>query len=566
MSPEVTPITAFLSEFYEPDLKSGSGTHTLIHFSQGDPQRLDLFGERDGKGMINALLTDSPAIRVADKPSGHGSGHTLDVRKFRRFGRDFGEPVQSKDPIYDEFPTYLAEDLLVTHLSSSPASPLSHDLLPPPSRSEVCNLFSEDETTAVRDFLRVWGSNKRVKKCPSNLHMGEDEIPGTQSDDDYSWEAVEVEDGIGDSASCSMLLHEVSQMVGIPLGESTPPGPDALGRLIQDNESSQILGLPSYQSPALVRSPSVFPDDVKVCNRDSFGSCQHVDQPLDVAPRHSVTSGSVAGSNTSTRGDQVYAVAAKLMDVPVILATTSNEAYSVDSCDLVLHRQPSPRRARSNDSNLRRRGQIFNVEKQVMHAASDSAVDLYRSYVATRDPPPLPPLPAPSVRRVSALDRLETSLSKLKAHNPHQRKSSKVEKANAPSEDRRSSLFATPRERKHQSSVTARLPDSRSGHGRHFSSPMSDVTPRQSHRKVPRAETGPFDARLQERAAKLFPYPENQELNMRSFMEMDVAPPQPPPPRRTSKLGKVAARLSRGITSWGRNITGLGSRGVKESS
>lgn len=564
----MTPITAFLSEFYEPDLKSGSGTHTLIHFSQGDPQRLDLFGERDRKGTINALLADYPVRRVADDPSRHDSGHTLDARKSRRFGRDFGELVQSKDPIYDEFPTYIAKDLPVTCLSSSPPSPLSHDLLPPPPRSEVCNLFSEYETTAVREFLRVWGSNKRVKECPSNLQMGEDEAPGTQNDDDYSWEAADVEDGVGDSASCSMLLHEVSQMVGIPLEESAPSGPDTLGP-IQDNESSQILGLPSsYQSAALVRSPSVLPDDANVCDRDSLGYCQHVDQPLDVAPRHSATSGSVAGRNTSTRGDQVYTVAAKSMDVPVILATTSNEAYSVDSCDLVLHRQLSPRRVRSNDSNIKRRGQIFNVEKQVTHAASDSAVDLHRSYVPTRDPPPLPPLPAPSVRRVSALDRLETSLSKLKAHNPHQQKSTKVEKANAPSEDRRSSPFATPRERKHQSSVTARLPDSRSGHGRHFSSPMSDVIPRQNHRKVPRAETGPFDARLQERAAKLFPYPEpeNQELSMKSFMEMDVAPPQPPPPRRISRLGRVAARLSRGITSWGRNITGLGSRGVKESS
>ncbi|KAG1816045.1 uncharacterized protein BJ212DRAFT_1481123 [Suillus subaureus] len=599
-SPEVTPITAFLSEFYEPDSKSGGGTHTLVRLSRDDPRRLDLFGERDGKGMRNTMLTESPVSCAADEsspplpdemhlietptpisltaascaPSNHGSGHTLEVRKSRRFGRDFGEPVRSKDLIYDEFPTYLAKDLPVTRLSSSPPSPLSHDLLPPPSRSEVCNLFSEDETTAVREFLRVWGSNKRVKESPSILQMGEDEAPGTQSDDDYSWEAAEVEDGVGDSASCSMLLHEVSQMVGIPLERSTvegqssiastPPGPDTLGQLIQDShEGSQILGLPSsYQSAALVRSPSVLPDGANVCDRASSGSCQRVDQPLDVVPQHSVTFGSFVGSNGSIREDQVDAVAVKSMDVPVILATTSNEAHSVDPCDLVLHRQLSLRKARSTDSNLRRRGQIFNVEKQVMHAASDGAVDLYTPYVPTRDPPPLPPLPAPSMRRVSALDRLETSLSRLKAHNSHQRKSVEVEKANALSEDQRLSPFTTLRERKHQSSVTARLPDSRSGHGRHFSSPMADVAPHQNHRKAPRTENGPVNARLQERAAKLFPYPENRELTIRSFMEMDVVPPPPPPPRRTSRLGRVAARLSQGITNWGRNITG--SRGVKE--
>ncbi|KAG1890305.1 hypothetical protein F4604DRAFT_657986 [Suillus subluteus] len=602
-SPEVTPITAFLSEFYEPDSKSGSGTHTLVRLSRDDSQRLDLFGEKDGKGMRNTMLTESPVSCVADEaspplpdeihltetptpislsaascaPSKHGSGHTPDVRKSRRFGRDFGEPGRSKDLIYDEFPTYLAKDLPVTRLSSSPPSPLSHDLLPPPSRSEVCNLFSEDETTAVREFLRVWGSNKRVKESPSKLQMDEDEAPGAQSDDDYSWEAAEeAEDGVGDSASCSMLLHEVSQMVGIPFERSTvegqssiastPPGPDTLGQLIQDShESSQILGLPSsYQSAALVRSPSVLPDDANVYDGAPSGSCQRVDQPLDVVPQHSVTSGSVMGSNASIREDQVDAVAPTSMDVPVILATTSNEAYSVDPCDLVLHRQLSLRRARSTDSNLRRHGQIFNVEKQVMHVASGGAVDLYTSYVPTRDPPPLPPLPAPSVRPVSALDRLETSLSRLKAHNSHQRKSSEVAKANTPSEDRRPSPFTTRRERKHQSNVTARLPDSRSGHGRHFSSPMTDLAPHQNHRKAPQAETGPVSARLQERAAKLFPYPQNQESTIRSFMEMDVVPPPPPAPRRTSRLGRVAARLSQGITNWGRNITG--SRCVRESS
>lgn len=299
-----------------------------------------------------------------------------------------------------------------------------------------------------------------------------------------------------------------------------------------------------------------------MCERASSGPYQRVDQPLDVTHQHSVTSFSVTESNASIREDQ--AVAVKSMDVPVILTTTSNEAYSVDSCDSVLHQQLSLRRAKSTDSNLRRRGQIFNVEKQVPHAASSGAVDLYTSYVPTRDPPPLPPLPGPSARRVSALDRLETSLSKLKAHNSHQQKSSKVEKANVRSEDRRPSLFTTPRERKHQSSVAPHLPDSRSGHGRHFSSPMANVAPHQNHRKAPRAETRPVNARVQERAAKLFPYPENRELSMRSFMEMDVVPPPPPPPRRISRLGRVAARLSQGITNWGRNITGF--RGVKESS
>lgn len=595
-SPEVTPITAFLSEFYEPDSKLGSGTHTVVRVSRGDPQRLNLFGERDEKGMRDTMLTGSPVSCVAIEaspllpdeihltgastptslttesytPSKHGSGHTLDTRKSRRFCRDFGEPVLSKDPIYDEFPTYLAKDLPVTRLSSSPPSPLSHDLLPPPSRSEICNLFSEDETTAVREFLRVWGSNKRVKESPSKLRMGQDEVPGIPSDDDYSWEATDLEDGVEDPASCSMLLHEVSQMVGIPSEQSTvegqssiastPPGPDTLGRLLQDShEGSQSLDLPSYHHSAALASNSNFlPDGANVCERASSSSCRR-----GAAPQHSVASCSVAERNSSIREDRVNTVAMKKMDVPVILTTISNEAYSVDSCDLVLH-QRSLRREKSTDSNLRRRGQIFNVEKQVLHAASSSAVDLCTSYVPTRDPPPLPPLPAPSARRVSALDRLETSLSKLKAHNSHQRKSSKVEKANVPLEVRRPSPFTTPRERKHQSSTAAHLPDPRSGHGRHFSSPTADIAPRQNHRKAPRAETGPVNARLQERAAKLFPYPENQELTMRSFMEMDVVPPPPSSPHRTSRLGRVAARLSQGITNWGRNITGF--RGVKESS
>ncbi|KAG1760499.1 hypothetical protein EDD22DRAFT_954874 [Suillus occidentalis] len=571
-SPEVTPITAFLSEFYEPDSKSGSGTHTVVRLSRGDPQRLDLFGERDGKVScvdeeaslplpndihLTGTATSISLTAESCAPPKHGSGHTLDVRKSRRFCRDFGEPVRFKDSICDEFPT--------------PQLPPNHDLPLPPSRSEVCNLFSEDETTAVREFLRVWGSNKRVRESPSKLRMGE-EAPGIQSDDDYSWEAAEVEDGVGDFASCSMLLHEVSQMVGIPSDTSTvegqssvastPPGPDTLGRFLQDSHgSSQNLDLPSsYHSAALARNPDFLPDDV--CERASSGFHQRVDQPLDVAPQHSVTSFSVTENNASIREDQ--GVAVKSMDVPVILTTTSDEAHSVDSCDSDLHQQLRLRRAKSTDSNLRRRGQIFNVEKQALHAASSGAVDSYTSYVPTRDPPPLPPLPGPSTKRVSALDRLETSLSKLKAHNSHQRKSSKVERVNARSEDRRPSPLTTPRERKHQSSVAVHLQDSRSGHGRHFSNPMPNVTPHKSHRKAPRAETKPVNAHLQERAAKLFPYPENRELSMKSFMEMDVVPPPPPPPHRMSRLGRVAARLSQGITNWGRNITGF--RGVKESS
>lgn len=582
-SPVVTPITAFLSEFYEPDSRSDSGAHT-----RGDPQRLDLFGERDGKSMGNKQLSESPFSHMADEtspplpdeihltkptpmsliaagcaPSEHGSGKIPpDVRKSRRFCRDFGEPVWSKD-LHDEFPTYLAKDLPVTPLSSSPPTPLSHDILPRPSRSDACNLFSEDETTAVREFLRVWGSNNRMKELPSKPQISE--APGTQSDDDYSWEAAEVEDSVGDPTSCSMLLHAVSQMVGLPFENttmenrasiaSTPPELDILGRLTQDSHGiSQILHLSSpRQSAALVRSPSILPDSdgANVSDSASSDACQRVDQPLDVTPQPSVTSGSVTGSNASTCEDQVDVVAAKSMNVPVILATSSNEAP--------LHRQLSLRRART-DSNLRRRGQIFNIEKQVIHAASTGTVDLYRSYLPTRDPPPLPPLPAPSIRRVSALDRLETSLSRLKSHNSHQRKSSRVEKVNAPSDDRKPALSTTPRERKHQSSA-ARIPDSRSGHGRHFSSPMPED---QNHRKAPRVETGPINGRLQERAAKLFPCPENRELTMRSFMEMDVVPPKAPPPRRISRLGRVAARLSQGITNWGRNITG--SRGVKESS
>ncbi|KAG2116815.1 hypothetical protein DEU56DRAFT_931755 [Suillus clintonianus] len=120
--------------------------------------------------------------------------------------------------------------------------------------------------------------------------------------------------------------------------------------------------------------------------------------------------------------------------------------------------------------------------------------------------------------KILASKKTETSLSvsRLKTHNSHQRKSSWVEKANAPSDDRKPPLSTTPRERKHQSSVAARILDSRSGHGHHFSSPM----------------------------------PEDH--------------PKALPPRRISRLGRVAARLSQGMTDWGRNITGF--RGVKESS
>ncbi|OAX35303.1 hypothetical protein K503DRAFT_802929 [Rhizopogon vinicolor AM-OR11-026] len=602
--PNGTPITEFLSEFYDPyhDSNPDSGANRLMKLAGDDIRRLDLVGERDGKSMRNERLPELPVSCVADDagpsfpdevdltksltsmPSGLGSWHApVDVRKSRRFCRDFGELSRSHDHtlIRNEFPIHLAKDLPVTHSTSSPSFPPKHHPLRPPSRSEVCKLFSEEETATVREFLRIWGSNNRVKVPRSKPAPNEDAAP--DGDGDYSWEA-ETEDSVWDPTPCSALLHEVGQMVGLPLEQptmgdqssisSTPPGLGTPSRLAQDDPGiSQGLdsSFPSsYQSAALIRGPRILSDSggADVGERTSSGVGQHVDQPLDVAPRASLTYGLLAENNTSIRQEKGESVTSKPMDVPIVLASSLDAASPVDSShDLFLHRQLSPGRARSTEGDLRRRGQIFNVEKTRIPATSSGpvAVNEDRSYVPTREPPPLPPpLPVLPAKRVSALDRLEFSLSRLKAHASHQRKPSIMEKTNvrgyASSEAREPPLSTASRERKHQSGVTARLPHPRSAHGRHFSSPMLDGVPERP--EAPRVETDRVNTHLQERAAKLFPYPENQELTMRSFMEMDVAPPKAQPPRRTSKLGRVAARLSQGIASFGKNFTG--SRSIKE--
>jgi hypothetical protein len=595
-----TPITSFLSQFYDPDvdLNSDNGANRLVRISGGDVTRLDFFGERDGKGMRNKRLPELPSC-VADNanpslpdqvnlpknpisipPTATDCAPSpADVRKSRRFCRDFGGPSRSRlNHIHDEFPTNLAKDLPVTHSSPSLTFPHKCDLLPPPSRSEVCKHFSEEETATVREFLRMWGSNNMVKVSRSKPALDEDEALGGNGD--YSWEAADSEDGVEDSTPCDILLHEVSKMVGLPLEQSmmedqssiasTPPGLDALGRLSQDDQEQTLCFPSSYQSAALVRSPKIPPggEGADVGDGVWSGVGQHVDQPLDVAPRASLTCDLLARRNTPVRKDHDESVTSKSMDVPIVLAASLDAARSLrdSSHDLFLQRQLSPGRAKS-DGDMRRRGRIFvNVEEAKIHSTSSVvSVNVDRSFVPTRKPPP-PPLPALPPKRVSALDRLDFSLSRLKAHGSHQRKPSSMEKADvcghASLEARRPPLSAASmiRERKHQSGATARVPYPRSAHGRHFSSPMLGGTPERP--KAPRTETDPTNAHLQERAAKLFPCPENREVSMKSFMEMDVAPPIAQPPRRTSRLGRVAARLSQGIANFGKNFTGY--KGIKE--
>jgi hypothetical protein len=604
-SPDEMHTTVFLSKFRDSDadpFSDISRAHRLVRLEGGDARQLYPFGDRDGNMKRNKRLPDLPVGCMADNaspdeenlkesptpmpstmsgraPSGHGFSHTsAGVWKSRRFCRDSGDPSRSTDfdPIHDESPIDLAKDPPVTHSPSPLTFPLKHDMLPPPSCSEVSKLFSEEETATVREFLRLWGSNNRVKASRSKVKLDEDEAPGG-CDGDYSWEAVETEDSVWDRTPCSILLDEVSKMVGLPLEQSsiasTAPGLSTPDLLTQNDqlEVSQSPDFPSsYQSAALVRSPRILSDgdDADVGDRAPSAVYQHVDQPLDVAPRVSATRSLLAGSNTYLRGTYNQSVAPKSMDVPVVLATSSNVTSPADSShDLFLQRRLSPSngRTRSIDSDLRRRGQIFNVETtRPASSGGPTAADVDMSFVPTREPPLPPPLTALSATRVTALDRLESSLSRLKAHGSHQRKPSSTEKVSirvhASSGDRRSPQCTTPRERKHHSGVTARGPYPRSAHGRHFSSPVADGVP--GRPKPPQTETDPINAHLRERAAKLFPYPENRELTMRSFMEMDVAPPKTPPPRRTSRIGRVAARLSQGIMNFGKNLTG--SRGIKE--
>lgn len=590
-----TPISSFLSEFYDSD--ADPDANKLVHLSRGNVRQLD---ERIEKMMRNKRLPELPVGCLADHispslpneviltetptpmpstaagcaPSEHSSLHTpADIWKSRRFCRNFGESAQSNglNLIHNTFPTDLVKDLRVTHSPSS-TFPLKHDLLPPPSHSEVSRLFSEKETATVREFLRMWGSNNRVKESRSKSALGEDGASG--GDDDYSWEAAETEDGV-DPRPCSMLLHEVSKMVGLPPEQSrmedqfsiasTPPGLGTLDQLTQNDQGfSQNLDLSSsYQPAALVRSSTNISsgDDFDVGDRATSGVCQHVDQPLDVAPRAPATHGVLAGSNTSIRGYQDESVTPKSMDVPIILATSPDATFLRDpSCDSFMNRQRSPGRARPTDGNMKRRGQIFNVEEARIPAVSIGAlaINVDRTFVPTREPPPPPPpLPTLSAKRVSALN---FSLSRLKAHGSQQQKSSTMEKADArghvSSKDRGPPLFTASRERKHQSGVTTR-PYPRSAHGRHFSSPMLNGAP-----MAPRPTIDPIHAHLRERAAKLFPCPENREVTMRSFMEMDVAPPKAQLSRRTSRIGRVAARLSQGISNFGKNF--LGSRSIKE--
>ncbi|KAH7926701.1 hypothetical protein BV22DRAFT_1127942 [Leucogyrophana mollusca] len=651
-----TPITAFLTHFYDAD-PSATYDAGLNRFSAAEEAHSGLCGNIiDGRQLWSKQLPNLPTenrLEESDTPTPVTAARTTcsnperrtaegqllsgfsvgahrhpslpEIRKTRRFARDFGVPLggrlsqsemhlPSVDALAPSGTIEEVGDALIDGPEELSAFPLNLQFPRPPSIGpDVANLFTEEETMAVKEFLRVWGSQTRggppttparvplppVLMARRGLEVVEDSEG--QDSDEYSLEAEDDEAEAELSMRCSALLDQVSMMVGLPadpgssgenISDTPAHGHDRTAfednRLRSHSDVAQRSscgtnrGLSGFQIDkasedvtGLEGRPVRFPPDktsglAKVPSQMSLGNCD--------LPAHEDIPGE-ARAEMSTRAVRVPVVLAQGMD-----ETTSFEPFQ----RLPVSRDNSVDIVDSRNVSLRRWGQVFDLQSTGI-VTNRSAVSINSEASKTAREAIQPR--APSTKRASALDRLELSLSKLKAHGPASQRRSQTfteeDTATLPSRgsffkrERRPSLpAALARPKKHQSSAVFPLTGT-TGKGslrdRHFSSPVHQSVPYlpyaplhvpdfpEALRAPPRLER--YDI-LQRRSAKQRPLVEDEDVPpMRSFMDMDMGAEKAHSPRRASmrtsvntekmrRLGRAAARLSQGVVAWGKNLTG----------
>ncbi|KAG9316667.1 hypothetical protein JVU11DRAFT_2727 [Chiua virens] len=217
---------------------------------------------------------------------------------------------------------------------------------------------------------------------------------------------------------------------------------------------------------------------------------------------------------------------------------------------------------RSLLSASRRQGRVFHFEPPVGNASRPDALELDKTFLDPREPPPKP-ISNLTANRCSSLDRLECSLMKLEAYGPyHHRKSQSDERAPvrvAHRSDKRPSLPPPRRLKKPQSSHD--IAHCNRSHPAYDCLPSGHPFPKQM-------PVRPCNTPGILPVASLNHEDHEHTLTPGSFMDMDITCAEEASRKRQDPvhhaknkekmkgLVGIAKRVSQGVIAWGKNLTG----------
>lgn len=419
-------------------------------------------------------------------------------------------------------------DRMVGSPHSSSITHLPQSAVPSPKADP--RLLPGDDLSKMQVYLRNKGRwadmyDRLESSPPLRPHNPPHVLPSPQdgASDDFSWEAAHSPlvdpDQLPDPSRCSLLIHQVSLLVGLT--------------------SDDVHLFPNDGCPLVPDSPIQVHDTL----------------PLNLTPTHSLASGKHRNAGTNIR------LHPPNLPIPPSIPGDANHSHGLP---LVGSRDPAipiPRYKNADApcpslSSRRRQGQVFPPLSNMLNL---NLVDLDETFCHPRHPPPKPP-----ANRSFSLDRLESSLLKLEAHAPRNHRKSQSE--GRPSDHvsqckvSRPSLPPPRRLKQQQSSseITHRS-SSRSAHERRFSGPPPVPRPIPPHQHVTPRICPP--APLDDNHFEGDPTPG-------SFMDMDIPQTEEPQQKRRTSLrpvkGKekmqglvgVAKRVGRGVIAWGKNLTG----------
>ncbi|KAF9241637.1 hypothetical protein BU15DRAFT_73365 [Melanogaster broomeanus] len=437
-----SPITSFLSQFYNAEPGPATEERTM-------PTQDHVIAEIPYVPLqVVPEDVEPPPSNVDDEIEHHPP--LPDVRKARRFGLClcFRRVVGGIFELDISFSS-------TTLSTSSSTRPLAFEFPCPPPISRNIGPLSERETKKVQEFLREWGEreSRRVRSEDSSSQC--DNLPrvpsGDRASDEFSWEARDSDsdsgdvNGLGDATRCSVLIHEVSLMVGIPSDEEQPLGdnghpsaPDVPEHLERENQDVAVLGAPDV---SLRRQPPLPPEITHANQTPSSRKFVNTRLPPPGMAGIGVFPTDVLGP--PDRGPQADKGRAALYGGFPVLA---QKCGRVDDVAIIIPQLPpvpplSPQKSPSvlrprgmvtavprksaevirPGLSARRQGQVFQFGEPIVHRPCSGTVVMDEEFFHPREPPKPTISPA---QRISALDRLESSLVRLKAHAPgHHHKS-----------------------------------------------------------------------------------------------------------------------------------------------
>ena len=404
--------------------------------------------------------------------------------------------------------------------------PPTDDLSPRESPLPPLPYSKEDDASKIQVFLRNSGRWENIHGPFESSPPRVPPRPRDRAARETPHSAIV--DPNDDASRCSLLIHEVSLLVGLA-PDDLYPSPDDTCPLVSDrsNQVPDILPLTLTPTKSLASR-----------KRTNIGLPPTLDTNVQ---NHPATT--PIFPNITPRSDR---------STPIL---HSDEALPVPVTPTPRHKNDS---VRPSLSPRRRHGQVFHREPPLIDAPRRNVAVLDETFIHPREPPPKPILDSPP-NRCSSLDRLERSLLKLEAHAPrNHRKSYSEERSSiyaAQRMDKRPSLPPPRRLKKEHSSHDIRYRNpSLPTHGRRLSDPPPVPTPIpvRQHVAPPISPASPID----------------EELTPTSFMDMDIPWMQETSQKRQASFRQLTGRAkmkslvraaktaSRGVIAWGKNLTG----------